>query len=208
MALRRLLCEDEVRALNYKQFLDRLVQETHHWEDTRRGRMSGGARAAEAAFIELRNRYVPDEFMDKAVYRYATEKAEVLGERDPDYWLTRMDGSAPRPPCRVRRSRVRGSRLPYGCRVVTRPGPYGNPVGTVDGSDWDYPVVRFRNYLEWRRRVDIPYPYQYPTDEEIRLDLGYWDLACWCPLGDHPGDRCHADVLLRVAAGGSPAPVA
>lgn len=31
-------------------------------------------------------------------------------------------------------------------------------------------------------------------------DLAGRDLACWCALGA----PCHADVLLRVAAGGEP----
>lgn len=205
MAPYRPLTEDEIRALNRKQFLDRLVEVTHHWEDRRRGRISGGARQAEADFIDLRNRYVVDEFMDKAVYRFATEADAVLAEQGPDYWLTRMDGSEARPPRRVQRSRVRGARLPYGCRVVTRPGIYGNPVGTVDG-DYSLPGVRFRDYLVRRARLpQIPQPYLYPTDGQIVRDLGYWDLACWCPLTDRTGDHCHADVLLWVAAGQSAA---
>lgn len=36
-----------------------------------------------------------------------------------------------------------------------------------------------------------------PTVEEIQRELAGKDLACWCPL-DQP---CHADVLLRIAAG-------
>ncbi len=206
---RRPLSEEEIYALNYKQLVDRLVDETHYWEDRVHGggRMTARARAERDAFGGLLTRYVVDEFMHEAVLRYATEQQQVLAERGPDYWLTRVDGSEPRPPRRVHRSRRRGARLPYGCKVVTRPGIYGNPVGTVDGTD-DHPVLRFRNYLEARARLpEIPFPYQYPTDEQIQRDLSYWDLACWCPLTDEPGDRCHADVLLRVAAGGKPAPV-
>lgn len=209
MSTRRPLTSDEALRLNYKQLLDRLVEETHFWEDRRRGRMSGGARAAEAAFIEVRNRFVADEFMDKAVYRWASEPDAVLAERDPDYWMTRVDGSPPRPPRRIQRSRVRGSRLPYGCRVVTRPGPYGNPANAEADGNVAIAVLLFRNFLEVRRRLpDLPQPYDYPSDIQIVRELSYWDLACWCPESTGFADRCHADVLLRVAAGGNPAPIA
>lgn len=33
------------------------------------------------------------------------------------------------------------------------------------------------------------------TVEDVRAELAGRDLACWC----HPGDACHADVLLAVA---------
>jgi hypothetical protein len=38
------------------------------------------------------------------------------------------------------------------------------------------------------------------TLDDIRRELAGKDLACWCPLDV----GCHADVLLRVAAGGEP----
>lgn len=205
----RPLTRDEILCLNYKQLLDRLVQETHHWEDRRRGRMSGGARAAEAAFIQLRNQVVVDPFMDKAVYRWASEPDAVLAERDPGYWMTRLDGSEPRYPRRIQRRRIQGWRLPYGCRIVTRPGPYGNPANLDADGNRAVAVVMFRNFLEVRRRLPgITQAYEYPSDAQIVRELSYWDLACWCPESTGPADRCHADVLLRVAAGGNPAPIA
>lgn len=33
------------------------------------------------------------------------------------------------------------------------------------------------------------------TVDEVRAELGGYNLACWCPI-DQP---CHADVLLRLA---------
>lgn len=36
--------------------------------------------------------------------------------------------------------------------------------------------------------------------DDIRRELGGKNLACWCP----DGQPCHADVLLRIAAGGEP----
>jgi len=36
------------------------------------------------------------------------------------------------------------------------------------------------------------------TVEQVRAELSGKDLACWC----HPGDPCHADVLLEIANGG------
>ncbi len=208
----RPLTDVEALALNRKQFLDRVDELTRFWEGHRAGghRRTARARAAEAAFVEVRNRHVPDPFFDHVVYRYHADPLDpldVLAERDPGYWLTRLDGSPPRPPGRVQRSRVRGARLPFGCRIVTRPGPYGNPVGTVDPTvPGDFPVLRFRNYLV--RRNHFPEhmcgPYSYPSNKQIVHELSYWDLACWCPLSDEPFDRCHADVLLRVAAGQEP----
>jgi hypothetical protein len=37
--------------------------------------------------------------------------------------------------------------------------------------------------------------YGYPSDTDIRAELGGRDLACWCP----PGQACHAQVLLQIA---------
>lgn len=33
------------------------------------------------------------------------------------------------------------------------------------------------------------------TVDQVRAELAGKDLACWC----HPGDPCHADVLLEIA---------
>lgn len=38
---------------------------------------------------------------------------------------------------------------------------------------------------------------EYITVDHVRRELAGKDLCCWCPLSE----PCHADVLLRVAAG-------
>jgi hypothetical protein len=70
------------------------------------------------------------------------------------------------------------------------------------------------------------YPqFGYPSTQRIRDELAGWDLACWSAVPDgyispaaaagrlhlavaaavlDQDERCHAEVLLRVAAGGRP----
>ncbi|MEV0646050.1 DUF4326 domain-containing protein [Phytomonospora sp. NPDC050363] len=106
---------------------------------------------------------------------------------------------------RIQRKRTKGWRMPTDAKYVGRPAGWGNPfvpgglfrfaengelVMGVMGSSRDSAVAMFRRYLA--ARVDL--------HEQIRSDLGGRDLACWCPL-DQP---CHADVLLEIAAGGTP----
>ncbi len=99
-------------------------------------------------------------------------------------------------PCRIRLRRKKGWRKPEGVVIVTRPGRYGNPID-MDGdreaaADW------FGVMLDMRREGTLPYyhvGHRYPSDEQIRADLGGRDLACWCPLDS----ACHADVLLELA---------
>ncbi len=199
---RRLLTEDEIRALNRKQFVDRIAEEGTFWENREdKGRMTDRSVASRTVFFGLLDKYA-DPFLLRASVLIGEHHDEVLAERPRDYWLGRFDGCPPRPPRRVQRSRRAQSRLPYGCRIVTRPGPYGNPVGSVDG-DHSFPGIRFRNYLAARGRETpgLTWPYEYPDDDRIRRELGYWDLACWCPIRPQERDGCHADVLLRVAAG-------
>lgn len=65
---------------------------------------------------------------------------------------------------------------------------------------------QYRNLMgdraAWLRRLggNTP-PSGHPT-EIIRAELGWRDLACWCPLPE-PGqpDHCHAGVLLELANG-------
>jgi hypothetical protein len=91
-------------------------------------------------------------------------------------------------PRRVRRSRRAGARLPAGAVCVTRPGRWGNPFTGPAAAE------TFCAFLAARRAGaggDVPYP----SDEQIRDELGGRVLACWCAL-----DRfCHCDVLLAVA---------
>lgn len=116
-------------------------------------------------------------------------------------------------PERIQRRRTRGWRMPEGAVYVGRPSRWGNPYG-LDLYRIDYPehddaehrfmaTSDFRGLIEGRwQNDDRP---DYPSIEEIRAELAGKDLACWCPPtpeGEH--DQCHADVLLRIAAGGQP----
>jgi hypothetical protein len=88
-------------------------------------------------------------------------------------------------PQRYRRSRQRGSHLPEGVVVVTRPTKWGNPhaldLGRAEA------VRRYREDLvAGRLSVAV---------DDVRCELRGRDLACYCPL-DEP---CHADVLLELA---------
>jgi len=86
---------------------------------------------------------------------------------------------------RLQRSRRKGTRLPAGTVVVTRPTKWGNPhsldLGRLEA------VRRYRDDL-LAGRLGI-------TVEQVREELQGRDLACYCPL-DEP---CHADVLIQVA---------
>lgn len=103
-------------------------------------------------------------------------------------------------PTRIQLRRTAGWRMPPNTVKVTR-GPgmrYGNPfpvgaegpLGRV-APDLEGAVGFFRAMLgdpEMREAAG------YPSDAEIRRDLGGRNLACWCS-----GRWCHADVLLEVA---------
>lgn len=71
----------------------------------------------------------------------------------------------------------------------------------IDGCGWtgeDRPTYQAANddrqkHLTWHR-LGQPDPAQ-ETTPDARRELAGRDLACWC----HPGDPCHADVLLELA---------
>jgi Domain of unknown function (DUF4326) len=123
-------------------------------------------------------------------------------------------------PDRIQLSRKRGWRLGPNAKSVARPSLWGNPFAVdayVIDDDRDPPVpwpgpppsepvpglrvVRDRAdavalFIRW-----VPYV----RDEEsgltyaefARRDLAGLSLGCWCP----PGEPCHADALLALAAG-------
>ena len=115
-------------------------------------------------------------------------------------------------PRRIQRKRTKGWRAPDGVVNVARPGRWGNPY-PIDLYRVDYPhhdaeqhrfmaTSDFRGLVEGRwKHDDLP---KYPTVETIRAELHGKTLMCWCPPSDDGVDRCHADVLLRIAAGGMP----
>jgi hypothetical protein len=96
------------------------------------------------------------------------------------------------------------------------PGPYASPACPYDGFaqpgtyQWTGPggpysyeirpvrdaadaVALFRPYVAFHDDI-------YPP-EAIRRDLGGWDLACWCKVGD----SCHGDEWIALANGGTDA---
>lgn len=131
-------------------------------------------------------------------------------------------------PIRIQRRRVKSSRMPENTVSVTRPGPFGSPfdlrrstalahrfpadrAGRIAAS-----VVMFRAwilqgkpaessgcgiYFEIDARsepvgspsIAAPAP---PSIDRIKAELGDKNLArC------HPGDPCHANVLLAIVNG-------
>lgn len=88
---------------------------------------------------------------------------------------------------RLQRSRRKGSRLPPGVVVVTRPTKWGNP----------HPLDLGRAEAVRRYRVDLLAGRLDITVEQVREELRGRDLACYWPL-DEP---CHADVLIQIANG-------
>jgi hypothetical protein len=105
------------------------------------------------------------------------------------------------PPKRIQRSRAGGWKKPPAAVIVTRPSVYGNPFrigqrvpetyGTGSVRDGRHAVELFRQYV---RRAGEPYL------RDVRRALAGRDVCCWCA----PGDVCHSDVLLTLAAGGTP----
>jgi Domain of unknown function (DUF4326) len=124
-------------------------------------------------------------------------------------------------PERVQLRRSRGWRKPADTIVVARPSRWGNPFTVAEYGP--LAVQWFRRFLA-ERRTDraMAARWPYPSDEQIRAELAGHNLACWCPLPIRTRDEvaaiaaplgiavpehidlCHADVLLRVAAGGAP----
>lgn len=105
-------------------------------------------------------------------------------------------------PERIRLRRAKGFRKPEGAITVARPSAWGNPFklgGTVRvDDDGDVEVTLDRDtMIALYRRWLAEHP---EAIERARKELAGHDLACWCPLEE----PCHADLLLRVAAGGEP----
>ncbi len=105
-------------------------------------------------------------------------------------------------PKRIQRKRTAGSKMPQGARYVGRGTKYGNPWSTKQGYTLEECVARFETYLIVRRNPPTGWTdiIGYPSDEEIRRELGGRNLACWCKIpADGEPDRCHAAPLMAIA---------
>lgn len=121
----------------------------------------------------------------------------------------------------VYRDRSRGL-VRYGPQHEQRFGRTWDYEGRCSGPDishhmWFSADDVVETYVRWATRAEIVELYRltltdptpgmlaaYPsrsghfskiTVDHIREELAGKDLACWC----HPGDPCHADVLLEIA---------
>jgi hypothetical protein len=126
-------------------------------------------------------------------------------------------------PQRIQRQRVKGWRMPPGAIYVGRPTAWGNPykIGEpVTFLNPLYPAIH-EAIVPWLPRQTaitiygphaataayrkwITQPEQTQLIAAIRTELAGHDLACWCaPPVAGEDEHCHADVLLRIAAGGA-----
>lgn len=88
---------------------------------------------------------------------------------------------------------------------VTRPGKWGNPFTIADiaaqyGLDKDAAQAKAVALCgEWLRGTLDPKlsPGAPPNREDMRAELGGFNLACWC----RPGTPCHSEVLIELANG-------
>lgn len=104
-------------------------------------------------------------------------------------------------PTRIQRSRARGSRLPAGVVVVSRPTRWGNLFRVGAHGTAAECVDAYAAMIAGKFRVGPGWP---PVEDQqaaarfIRENIATLRgraLACWCK----PGEPCHGDVLLRLA---------
>lgn len=101
-------------------------------------------------------------------------------------------------PSRIQLKRSRGWKMPPNAVKVDRTTRWGNPFTIAEFGSVAEAVARHGRWM--RGEIAAPKGETPPADADIRSFLAGRDLACWC-AEDEP---CHADVLLRVAAGGAP----
>ncbi|MEO6014010.1 MAG: DUF4326 domain-containing protein [Devosia sp.] len=86
---------------------------------------------------------------------------------------------------------------------VTRPGPWGNPFSIAETAEkyglgpGEAQAKAVSLCAEWLRGTLDPAlsPGAPPSYEDIRAELGGFNLACWCK----PGMPCHAEFLIDIA---------
>src|SRR4051812_7361308 len=123
MAAFQPITEAEAMALTRRQLLTR-VEQTQAWLDrppNTAAKRAAGAECSRVMFAHLKI----GAMLDSTTALVRGQLGAGVGYMDE-----RVDGSPPRPPTRVRLSRQRS--MPYGCRNVARPGPYGNPFTVAE----------------------------------------------------------------------------
>jgi uncharacterized protein DUF4326 len=110
-------------------------------------------------------------------------------------------------PERIQRKRVKDWKAPDGVINVTRPGRYGNPYFPGCGIGFggfdaqmrpvSWPLITKadmkRHFAEHMRVMALHEPKEF---EAYIAPLRGKNLMCWCK----PGEPCHGDVLLELAA--------
>lgn len=82
----------------------------------------------------------------------------------------------------------RDKNVPNDAVYVGRPTKWGNPYVIGKDGTRDEVVTKYREYIENNPELR----------DSAKTLLHKKDLVCWCaPL------KCHADVLLEIASGGS-----
>jgi hypothetical protein len=99
-------------------------------------------------------------------------------------------------PERIQLRRTRGWRMPPNTIKVDRSTRWGNPMQVRDGYSATQAVRDYELWLEGKGVASgVAISKVPPRVEEIRLQLGGRNLACWCALGQ----PCHAEILLKIA---------
>jgi hypothetical protein len=92
--------------------------------------------------------------------------------------------------------------MPNNTRYVGRGTKWGNPFVVGEFHRLAEGIVRDRAQAIELYELHTGPMGNYELDvDEVRGVLGGLNLACWCP----EGESCHADVLLKIANGGSDA---
>ena len=122
-----------------------------------------------------------------------------------------------RQPVRIQLRRTKGWRMPASAVKVCRPGKWGNPYKVASELRCDgvfMPAITQQQAVDLHRENMKARCKSFPSVlEEMKWELGGFDLACWCRLcqGHAVGkpfgvqcdkcDPCHADTLGEMANG-------
>lgn len=116
-------------------------------------------------------------------------------------WAAAVASGQHQVPARIQRSRAAGWRKPEGARVVTRPGPWGNPfaIGTPVRLVLPGGRLNAAERLVTRDEAVASFRYMLHADTDLTqrvcAELAGRDLCCWCALDA----ACHGDVLRQYA---------